>query len=224
LTADERQIVLDACIHWHGSRASVPLALVMPDHVHLFVRPLPDPAGGWFSLSRLMHSIKSFSAHEVLRGRGQAGPLWQQESYDRIVRDAQEYENEWEYTRQNPVRKGLSNSPDDYAFLRAPKWSAAQRAEVERTYLASAPLPHGHRPEAYATDTVATSRGTFEGRIGLPPDVPRGDNGFGYDPLFLLPAPDARTSAELPAEEKNARSHRGAAARDMAHQIKSLAS
>jgi XTP/dITP diphosphohydrolase len=65
-----------------------------------------------------------------------------------------------------------------------------------------------------------TSRGMFEGRIGLAPDVPRGANGFGYDPLFLLPAPDPRTSAQLLPDEKNARSHRGAAARAMALQIR----
>jgi XTP/dITP diphosphohydrolase len=69
---------------------------------------------------------------------------------------------------------------------------------------------------------LATSRGTFEGRIGLPGDVPRGGGGFGYDPLFVLPAPDNRTSAELSPGEKNSRSHRGAAAREMAHRIRSL--
>ncbi len=60
-------------------------------------------------------------------------------------------------------------------------------------------------------------RGTVEGRIGVPPSVPRGSNGFGYDPLFLLP--DGRTSAELSPAEKNAVSHRGKAARLMAARI-----
>ncbi len=69
---------------------------------------------------------------------------------------------------------------------------------------------------------LAQARGTFEGRIGLSPAVPRGDNGFGYDPLFLLPEPDTRTSAELAPDEKNARSHRGAAARAMASKIREL--
>lgn len=55
---------------------------------------------------------------------------------------------------------------------------------------------------------IAESRGTFEGVIG---HVPRGANGFGYDPLLVLP--DGRTSAELTSEEKNARSHRGNALR-----------
>jgi len=75
---------------------------------------------------------------------------------------------------------------------------------------------------------LATSEGTFEGRIGLPVDhphttptdsVPRGHNGFGYDPIFLV-APDfIQTSAELSASAKNAVSHRGHAVREMIRQI-----
>lgn len=51
------------------------------------------------------------------------------------------------------------------------------------------------------------TRGTWEGRIAL---TPRGTGGFGYDPAFV-PAGEARTAAQLPAEEKNAVSHRGQA-------------
>jgi len=59
------------------------------------------------------------------------------------------------------------------------------------------------------------TKGTMEGRIGLSPRVPAGNNGFGYDPLFLV-APDYQsTSAELTAREKNRVSHRQAAARQM---------
>jgi XTP/dITP diphosphohydrolase len=53
------------------------------------------------------------------------------------------------------------------------------------------------------------ARGTFPGLIV---DEPRGENGFGYDPHLLLPDVQ-KTSAELPSEEKHARSHRGAATR-----------
>ncbi len=68
---------------------------------------------------------------------------------------------------------------------------------------------------------LATSRGTFEGRIG---EQPRGANGFGYDPLFLLAsdpvAPDfTRTSAELSPDEKNLLSHRAMAARAIARAL-----
>jgi len=56
---------------------------------------------------------------------------------------------------------------------------------------------------------VELVEGKVEGRIA---HEPRGENGFGYDPVFLLPERGV-TTAELPPDEKNAVSHRGAAAR-----------
>lgn len=54
---------------------------------------------------------------------------------------------------------------------------------------------------------VATVEGVVEGVLL---DAPRGHGGFGYDPIFYYPALEA-TFAELPAETKNAVSHRGVA-------------
>ena len=54
-------------------------------------------------------------------------------------------------------------------------------------------------------------RGTIEGRIGY---EERGENGFGYDPIFYLPDRDIST-AQLSREEKNSISHRGNALRKM---------
>src|SRR5690606_19086439 len=56
----ERRIVMDACLHWHGVRSRVDLVVVMPDHVHLLVHPHPKPNGTYWSLSELLHSIKSY--------------------------------------------------------------------------------------------------------------------------------------------------------------------
>lgn len=50
------------------------------------------------------------------------------------------------------------------------------------------------------------AEGVWHGEIAR---TPRGSNGFGYDPLFLLP--DGKTAAEMPAEEKNRISHRALA-------------
>ena len=57
--------------------------------------------------------------------------------------------------------------------------------------------------------------GQCEGRVA---EAPRGEGGFGYDPVFFLPE-RGLTIAELPAEEKNAISHRGRAARQARAQI-----
>lgn len=59
--------------------------------------------------------------------------------------------------------------------------------------------------------TLATFRGVADGIIL---DVPRGTNGFGYDPLFYFPS-IGKTFAELSAEEKSKYSHRGKAFRDL---------
>lgn len=56
---------------------------------------------------------------------------------------------------------------------------------------------------------IESVEGTVEGRIAR---EPRGENGFGYDPVFLLPD-RGLTAAELPPDEKHAISHRGVAAR-----------
>jgi len=62
----------------------------------------------------------------------------------------------------------------------------------------------------HATDpTPIICQGTWEGRITR---EPRGDNGFGYDPVFFVPTHNC-TSAQLPPDEKNRLSHRGQALR-----------
>lgn len=65
---------------------------------------------------------------------------------------------------------------------------------------------------------LAETRGTFEGVLAR---APSGTNGFGYDPLLFLPDRGC-TSAELPSQEKNARSHRGHALRQLAPRLVAL--
>jgi XTP/dITP diphosphohydrolase len=59
--------------------------------------------------------------------------------------------------------------------------------------------------------TPLICQGTWEGRILF---EPRGDNGFGYDPVFYVPTHDC-SSAELPADVKNSLSHRGQALKQL---------
>lgn len=72
---------------------------------------------------------------------------------------------------------------------------------------------------AFPDGTVLTSRGVMEGVIGY---ERKGENGFGYDPIFYLPEYGC-TSAELSPEQKNELSHRGKALRLMKEQIREKA-
>ncbi len=228
LTEAERAIVLAASMHWHQLRVRVHLVVVMPDHVHLIVTPLRATDDEWVSIPWLMQSVKGFTASKINALRNTSGPFWQDEYFDRIIRSADEYAEIVEYTGMNPIRAGLVDDWRKYPFMAGEE--IEERERRRRGLKGPAPRDQGPSPtnegrspfEESARGLVALVRGTFEGRIGLPGDVPRGSNGFGYDPLFLVAPGFTRTSAELSADEKNRVSHRGNAARALAAAISEL--
>ena len=65
--------------------------------------------------------------------------------------------------------------------------------------------------------SVETVRGVIEGKLAY---EPKGENGFGYDPIFFYPE-RGMTTGEMEPEEKNAISHRGQAVRKMVELLKS---
>lgn len=69
---------------------------------------------------------------------------------------------------------------------------------------------------AYPDGTIDTATGIIEGKLAY---EPKGENGFGYDPIFFLPERGC-TTGELPPEEKNKISHRGIAIRKMVEILK----
>ncbi|MCA9276329.1 MAG: RdgB/HAM1 family non-canonical purine NTP pyrophosphatase [Phycisphaerales bacterium] len=71
-------------------------------------------------------------------------------------------------------------------------------------------------------EVLAHTKGEFEGRIGQIGEVPRGDNGFGYDPLFLVAPRFDRTSAQMTPDEKNTVSHRAKAVAAMIDKLGSV--
>ncbi|MBW2031794.1 MAG: transposase, partial [Deltaproteobacteria bacterium] len=112
LPPEARELVLNACLHFDGIRYNLWTAVVMPDHVHLLLQPKELEKGNWHSLSSILHSIKSFTANKVNDLLCRKGTLWQDESYDRIVRDEAEFYEKWNYIRNNPVKNGLADSPE----------------------------------------------------------------------------------------------------------------
>jgi non-canonical purine NTP pyrophosphatase (RdgB/HAM1 family) len=197
----ERRLILDACRHFHEARYWLHTACVMPDHVHLLLRTIQRRDGSWPTGAEVVHSIKSFTATQINRGRGRIGSVWQREYFDRLVRSAAEMEEANRYIQQNPVRAGLCEKALQYPFVWRQESGSALRADGGL--------------EAPRSKILATTSGAFEGRIGLPGEVPRGPGGFGYDPLFLVAPGFDRTSAELDKSEKNRLSHRGQAVRAM---------
>jgi putative transposase len=120
LTTKEQCIVLDAIKHFHSKRYWIWASVVMPDHVHLLIRLYHDRLGKEIALGKVLKSIKGYSAREINKGRYSTGKFWQDEYFDRIVRNEVELKEKWNYIRNNPVKKTLSDSPENYSFLWEP--------------------------------------------------------------------------------------------------------
>jgi len=101
----------------------------MPDHVHLMFKPTVVESDAEYSLSKILQGVKGFSAWGVNKYRGTNGALWQDESFDRIVRDYDEFLEKWNYIRNNPVKAELCNAPEDYPFLWEPGESLEDQSE-----------------------------------------------------------------------------------------------
>jgi putative transposase len=86
--------------------------VVMPNHVHVLLDPLVAP-------SKLLKSVKGFTAYQANRLLGRRGEFWQSESYDHWVRDACEFDNIRRYIEINPVRAALVARAEEY------RWSSA---------------------------------------------------------------------------------------------------
>jgi len=118
LLPEERTITLEALLYWDSRKWTLYAAVIMPDHVHAVVQPLPlHQRAGVFDLAEIIHSVKSFSVHQINRLRGPKGSLWQDERYDRIVRDEEEFLEKWQYIMNNPLKQELVQRWEDYPWL-----------------------------------------------------------------------------------------------------------
>ena len=109
---DIADIVASALMHFHEARYVLHEWVVMPNHVHVVVWPMPNHL-----LSDILKSWKQFtsrSAKKIL-GLGK-GPFWQPESYDHWIRNDEEESRIRTYIRNNPVKANLSKTPEDWRW------------------------------------------------------------------------------------------------------------
>jgi putative transposase len=117
LNPEARQAVFNACLFLNNKRYTIFTFVVMTDHVHMLIQPWLKFEKEFWSLTSIMHSIKSYSAKQVSLVMKHIGIVWQDERYDHIIRNDQDFQNTWEYIRQNPVKAGLSGTPEEYPFF-----------------------------------------------------------------------------------------------------------
>ena len=140
----ERAILAD-----HKRECMIHAYVVMANHAHAVIQPLPavnDPLAwcdleAFYPLERITGRIKGRSARLINQGSGRAGVLWQDESYDRTIRDERDLENTIEYVHNNPVRWKLVRYPEQY------RWSSLRTIySGDEKYRGWFDLPYALKP------------------------------------------------------------------------------
>lgn len=96
------QIVAECIGHFDAVRYDLFAWCIMPNHVHAVFH-----ARTGFSLGRILHGWKSYTANQCNKLLGRSGPFWMEESFDRLIRDDAEFQKYVDYTLDNPVKAGL---------------------------------------------------------------------------------------------------------------------
>jgi RecG-like helicase/REP element-mobilizing transposase RayT len=137
LSPAARTVVLDALRHFHNDRYELFAVSVMPDHVHFLFQPWPkgedDSANVLFwSLKELLHSIKSFSAHQINALERKKGAVWERESFDRYVRSDRDLEEKFHYILRNPWDARIVEQNEDYSWVWTPEDDARKESPSRR--------------------------------------------------------------------------------------------
>ena len=117
---DIAELVAGALRFFAGERYRLDAWVVMPNHVHAVLWPMPN-----FTLSGIVQSWKRHTAREANKLLNRTGEtFWQPEPFDHWIRNEAEHARCCRYVVNNPVKAGLCAAPEDW------QWSSAWRGEA----------------------------------------------------------------------------------------------
>jgi 5-methyltetrahydrofolate--homocysteine methyltransferase len=143
LIAPERDLVLQSILTaQERNQIELYAACVMPDHVHLLFEPQikkTDTNGNplFWSLSEILSGIKSSTARRINKVSGRTGPVWDRESFDRLIRSESDLQEKFEYITRNPWNSSVVREGEDYPWIWTPE--TPRRGASESTRGACAP-------------------------------------------------------------------------------------
>jgi REP element-mobilizing transposase RayT len=161
-------IVEEALRFFDGQRYWLGHFVVMPNHVHVLVRPTGDNA-----LSEILHSWKSFTAKKINVVLGREGRVWQDESFDCIVRDEPALEKFSTYIQENPARANLKAGEFRIGYGssvgQASRLSPSSKEEARKLETGATPVLRRRDALAYFAKRVGAESAT-QLQVGTPFD------------------------------------------------------
>jgi REP element-mobilizing transposase RayT len=138
LTPGERDIVFQSIVHGaEHNQYELYVACVMPDHVHLLFEPQvkeQDASGEtiFWSMTEILQGIKSASAHRINKAARAQGPIWEKESFDRLIRSERDLQEKFHHIARNPWDANIVKQNEDYPWMWTPEISSARAPKTAR--------------------------------------------------------------------------------------------
>jgi REP element-mobilizing transposase RayT len=107
-------MVRDALLRFDGTRYKLFAWVVMPNHLHSLMTRFEN-----YELRDILHSLKSYTAHEANKILQRSGQFWMEDYFDRYMRNQEHFRKTVQYIENNPVRAGLCETPSDWPFSSA---------------------------------------------------------------------------------------------------------
>jgi len=101
-TPENTRIVADALAFFNGERYSLAAFAVMPNHAHVLFSPRNGHA-----IADIIKSWKGYTANAINKRSGRQGELWQEDYWDRLIRNEKHYHRVKAYVMNNPGKAGL---------------------------------------------------------------------------------------------------------------------
>lgn len=114
-------LVCEAIVRFDGQRYRLWEWCVMPNHVHVLMKQFKG-----FPLGDVVRRWKGATAREANSILGRRGPFWMREYHDRRIRDGKHMNRARAYIRNNPVKAGLCERPEDWPWSSA-SWGLERR-------------------------------------------------------------------------------------------------
>jgi len=153
LSSAEREITLKTILHDAGKKYELFVACVMPDHVHLLLEPQIEKEDTedkplFYALSDILQTLKSVSSHRINKAAGVKGQrVWENESFDRVIRSETDLEEKFHYICRNPWTAGVAAPDENYAWLWTPDEPVSREARDTAGEAPALPTASAARPQ-----------------------------------------------------------------------------
>ncbi len=117
LTDEERNVLFRKLFQAQGKKLDFAIFAILPEKTEMVFTVLESPAGQPYELSDVVEKAKNKAGKEIIKKSGERWPPFFHESYDRIIRDDEEYETTWLSILESPVAAELCEDPEDYQHL-----------------------------------------------------------------------------------------------------------